>query len=421
MASALIGGPMDIHAGGMDLKFPHHDNEIAQSEAYYPCQQWVNYFLHTGHLHIEGLKMSKSLKNFVTIRQALETCTARQLRLLFLFRAWDNVMNYSAAMLDEVRSKEKVFGEFFLLVKQVQREQAATHTVPQRWDAGERQMLAAVDTAAVAVDAALKDNFDTPCAMRALLELVSETNRYARSAQRRALLVAKAAAFVERILRVFGVIGDGERSFLDATRADGAGAAGGAAAIEPVVDVLAKFRHAVREAARGAAADPDPGALVGELQRLCDSVRDDALPPLGVRLEDDPNFPGAFKVVDAAALVAELAEKRAKEAELRRKKVAARVVAFKADVERAVAAAADPAALFRARTDEFGSFDDAGVPLTTADGEPLAKGLAKKVAKELKNAQSKHSKWLAAGGDEHTAKLRANLAAAEAELAELSK
>ena len=71
MASSIIGSKMDIHSGGEDLRFPHHDNELAQSEAYYHhegCCQWVNYFLHSGHLEIEGLKMSKSLKNFITIK-----------------------------------------------------------------------------------------------------------------------------------------------------------------------------------------------------------------------------------------------------------------------------------------------------------------------------------------------------------------
>ena len=60
--------PIDIHSGGCDLKFPHHDNEIAQSEAYYDCDNWINNFWHTGHLHIAGKKMSKSLKNFTTIK-----------------------------------------------------------------------------------------------------------------------------------------------------------------------------------------------------------------------------------------------------------------------------------------------------------------------------------------------------------------
>ncbi len=74
MASRIIGQQLDIHSGGEDLRFPHHDNELAQAEAHYHtcgCQQWVNYFLHTGHLSIEGLKMSKSLKNFITIRQVM--------------------------------------------------------------------------------------------------------------------------------------------------------------------------------------------------------------------------------------------------------------------------------------------------------------------------------------------------------------
>ena len=96
MASSILGHKIDVHSGGQDLRFPHHDNELAQAEAYYHEEmqreveaspsgshvccggahgqlwsaQWINYFLHSGHLSIEGLKMSKSLKNFITIRQA---------------------------------------------------------------------------------------------------------------------------------------------------------------------------------------------------------------------------------------------------------------------------------------------------------------------------------------------------------------
>jgi cysteinyl-tRNA synthetase len=71
MSSAIFGPTLDIHAGGSDLKFPHHDNEIAQCEAHFDKDHWVNYFLHCGTLRIEGLKMSKSLKNFITIKVAL--------------------------------------------------------------------------------------------------------------------------------------------------------------------------------------------------------------------------------------------------------------------------------------------------------------------------------------------------------------
>ena len=67
-ASIFKKYPIDIHTGGVDLRFPHHDNEVAQSEAYYNCDNWINNFWHTGHLHIAGKKMSKSLKNFITIK-----------------------------------------------------------------------------------------------------------------------------------------------------------------------------------------------------------------------------------------------------------------------------------------------------------------------------------------------------------------
>lgn len=90
MACNILGEKVDINCGGVDLRFPHHDNQLAQSEAHYGCKQWVNYFLHTGHLHINGLKMSKSLKNFITIRKSLEVYTARQMRLLFLLHKYSS-------------------------------------------------------------------------------------------------------------------------------------------------------------------------------------------------------------------------------------------------------------------------------------------------------------------------------------------
>lgn len=100
--------PIDIHSGGVDLRFPHHDNEIAQSEAYYECDNWINYFLHTGHLHIEGLKMSKSLKNFITINHILSEYNARQVRMLFLLHNWDTKMNYSTEKsMPEAVAKER--------------------------------------------------------------------------------------------------------------------------------------------------------------------------------------------------------------------------------------------------------------------------------------------------------------------------
>ena len=121
--SAMAGAvfkeyPIDIHSGGIDLKFPHHDNEVAQSEAYYGCDNWVNHFWHTGHLHIAGKKMSKSLKNFTTIKQMLETYTAKQIRFMFLLHQWNIMMNYSPEnSFPEAIVKEEQFNTFFKNVK----------------------------------------------------------------------------------------------------------------------------------------------------------------------------------------------------------------------------------------------------------------------------------------------------------------
>lgn len=116
MASAVLGDNMDIHSGGIDLAFPHHDNELAQAEAYFDCYQWVNYFLHAGHLHVEGQKMSKSLKNFITIQEALKEYSARQLRIFFLLHQWNARMDYKKSSMHEAIQMETTIKNFFDLV-----------------------------------------------------------------------------------------------------------------------------------------------------------------------------------------------------------------------------------------------------------------------------------------------------------------
>src|SRR4029079_6478798 len=83
MSTDLIGQPFDIHGGGLDLKFPHHENEIAQAEAL-NGKAFANYWLHAGLLQINGEKMSKSLGNIISIRQALTTHSAEVLRYFML-------------------------------------------------------------------------------------------------------------------------------------------------------------------------------------------------------------------------------------------------------------------------------------------------------------------------------------------------
>jgi cysteinyl-tRNA synthetase len=115
------GGRIDVHAGGVDLKFPHHENEIAQSEGYQGCNQWVNYWLHTGHVNIKGAKMSKSLKNFTTIRDAALQYSPRQIRFCFLLHKYNEPMDYGDNTMTQAVNIERIFNEFFLNIKAVLR------------------------------------------------------------------------------------------------------------------------------------------------------------------------------------------------------------------------------------------------------------------------------------------------------------
>ena len=128
MASDVLGENMDIHSGGIDLAFPHHDNELAQSESHYGCRQWVNYFLHAGHLHIEGQKMSKSLKNFITIQQALQDYTPRQIRIMFLMHTWSDVLDYKRSSMEAAMAFEKKLVDFFRNVKALVHDLRAKET-----------------------------------------------------------------------------------------------------------------------------------------------------------------------------------------------------------------------------------------------------------------------------------------------------
>lgn len=160
--------PIDIHSGGIDLRFPHHDNEVAQAEAYYDCNNWIKYFLHTGHLHIEGRKMAKSLKNFITIKHILTQYNARQIRFLFLLHNWESLMNYSTAKsMPEAIEKERQFSEFFKNAKAILRICDIEKT-EQKWNVRDYNLQNILNLNRNKIYERLADNFDTPSAVNHL-------------------------------------------------------------------------------------------------------------------------------------------------------------------------------------------------------------------------------------------------------------
>ncbi|KAG5181938.1 Cysteinyl-tRNA synthetase [Tribonema minus] len=387
-------GCMDIHSGGVDLRFPHHDNEIAQAEAHYNCAQWVNYFLHTGHLHIKGFKMSKSLKNFITIKQALQTHTARQIRMCFLLHKYNDPMDYGDNTMAGALAIERTFVEFFHAVKSVVR--AATAVDELRLGEGEIALYRKLEECKSGVRAALCDDFDTPTAIKLLAsDLVRTVNKYIQEKTDAGLkshyiVVRTAGEYVTRIFKVFGLVTSGVDMGFDVEQEGGISRE---EAMGPVLDALSTFRTQVRTCARA-------GDSAGVIS-ACDQVRDDALPPLGVRLEDKGDQV-VWKLEDPAVLAAEKAKKEA-DAQQRQleKEEKKRQAAIKA-AEKAAKDKIPPCEMFRSHVTDgpdakpkYTAFDADGVPTHGADGAELTKNAIKGLRKEWTKQKTAYEKYLA--------------------------
>ena len=163
MSSHLLGSHFDIHGGGQDLQFPHHENEIAQSEAAHshdgkPCQM-VNYWMHNGFVRVDDEKMSKSLGNFFTIRTVLEKYDAEVVRFFILRAHYRSPLNYSDQHLDDARS-------------------ALTRLYTALRGANvENNVIDWQHPQAARFKDAMDDDFNTPEAFAVLFDLTNEVNR----------------------------------------------------------------------------------------------------------------------------------------------------------------------------------------------------------------------------------------------------
>ncbi len=203
MAEKYLGLPLDIHGGGSDLVFPHHENETAQSEAAWGCT-FANYWMHSGMLRINSEKMSKSLGNFLLLKDVLDTCDAEVLRLLMLQTHYRSPLDFSDDRLAEAASSY---------------DRIATSVRNLRWhaenaaEAGEgcdgSQLAAAQAAAQGTFTASMDDDFNTAGALGAIFELVAAANHFveehqALTAAARPAALATAAA-IEELLAVLGI------------------------------------------------------------------------------------------------------------------------------------------------------------------------------------------------------------------------
>jgi cysteinyl-tRNA synthetase len=156
MSTCCLGEHFDIHGGGMDLKFPHHENEIAQSEGA-TGHKFVNYWIHNGFVQVDEEKMSKSLGNFFTVREVLARYRPEEVRFFILGSHYRSPLNYTEDNLNKARS---ALGRLYTALRGVERSGGTALA-----DHAER------------FRAAMDDDFNTPEAVAVLFEVANRLNR----------------------------------------------------------------------------------------------------------------------------------------------------------------------------------------------------------------------------------------------------
>jgi cysteinyl-tRNA synthetase len=237
MSCALLGEQFDIHGGGADLQFPHHENEIAQSEGAFG-HAMANYWVHNGFVRVDNEKMSKSLGNFFTIRDVLKKYDAEVVRFFILRAHYRSPLNYADVHLEDARS---ALTRLYTALEGVE---------------GDGEPLDWSEAHAVRFAEAMDDDFNTPIAVSVLFDLATELNK------------SKSPVLARQLKGLAGVIGLLERApqqFLQAGVGESMG--------EDAIAVAIAQRSAAKKARDFA---------------LSDKIRADLL-AAGIILEDKPD------------------------------------------------------------------------------------------------------------------------------------
>uniref|UniRef100_K3W8N7 cysteine--tRNA ligase n=1 Tax=Globisporangium ultimum (strain ATCC 200006 / CBS 805.95 / DAOM BR144) TaxID=431595 RepID=K3W8N7_GLOUD len=409
MTHHVLGDKLDLHSGGIDLRFPHHNNEIAQCEAhncgvdhYHHHPEWCKHFVHFGHLYIQGLKMSKSLKNFISIKEFLEDHTADQFRLFCLQFKYRSNLHYSEDRIRDAVVLSDRIKSFFKSIHAYGSERSSA-SKSKKCDDMDLNLLNTLFATKGSIDAALRDDFNTPLVLTLLLELISRTNQYLLDRlDAPSEVLGSVAKYVLEMLDLLGLEGlhrefahveqlfaitSTPRVTLAASSQTAESSALGSSG-EDILRALVRFRAAVREEALKNPAASHNSAIL----KLCDAIRNDELPQLGIHIEDLAPGRSIFKLsskeereaAEAAAIAAK-AEAEALAAQLRAKQQE-----FEALMQIA------PVEFFQKApeyTNKFAAFDANGVPTHDANNELLTKSQLKKLQKKRDKHEKAYTKY----------------------------
>lgn len=202
MAMELLGEVIDIHAGGIDNMFPHHENEIAQSEAA-TGEQFVNVWMHCEHLVVDNKKMSKSYGNFYTIRDLLgRGYTGREIRWMLLQTHYKTPLNFTFQGMDAVRN---ALGRIDALQRRLEQLSAAAVGDKQP----QEKVVVLISQAEERFAAALADDLNISVALAALFDLIRELNAFCDRDELQSASAVAAIAAMRRCDRVLGILDGG--------------------------------------------------------------------------------------------------------------------------------------------------------------------------------------------------------------------
>jgi cysteinyl-tRNA synthetase len=253
MSAKYLGSPFDIHGGGEDLVFPHHENEIAQSEAL-TGRPFVRYWMHNGFITMRKEKMSKSIGNVATLRDVLRRYMPSTLRFLFLGAHYRSPIEYSQERLAEAAGG---IDRIFNCLEALDRRLAAPAGAPEG-AAGTDDIAEKAEEARVAFEKAMDDDLNTAGGLAAIFDLVTAANASLQAGTGGAGL-GRAAAMLRELMSVLGLPPERERPPAGELE-------------ERLIELLASVRSDARKAKQYAIADGIRNELKG----------------LGIELEDAP-------------------------------------------------------------------------------------------------------------------------------------
>ena len=229
MAMKYLGEQIDIHGGGQELILPHHENEIAQAEAYTGKKPFAKYWLHTGYLTINGEKMSKSLGNFISIKDALKKYEADAIRFFILSSHYRSQIDYNEDAMQQAQSSVMKIREtldvLHELLEEAEEDGEAAKAEINRIEEAKKKFISAME-----------DDFNTPRALAEIHALIRSANAYISGHAKHDKLVLK--SYYDAILELSHVLGLLQKYRPSKLRAQ--------AEVKEVLDILLEVREELR-------------------------------------------------------------------------------------------------------------------------------------------------------------------------------